>query len=154
MLKTLSAFFILCLSLGVHSQVCTPNFQKTYGGNGDDQALDIQVTSDGGFIVAGRTTSNAMHYNGFLLKLSEQGSIQWVKSYGGFQDGELSRVTQTTDGGFLAGGTTHAFGQPLGAVWIVKTDALGSLQWARQYSTLNDVTKLRDMRELTDGSLA
>ncbi len=32
-------------------------WQKTYGGKGDDEAYSIQQTSDGGYIVAGWTNS-------------------------------------------------------------------------------------------------
>jgi hypothetical protein len=64
------------------------NWQKTYNGVGDneDYPTSIQVTADGGYIVAGDTWS----YGGtswwddiWILKLDNNGDIDWQKSYGG-----------------------------------------------------------------------
>jgi hypothetical protein len=49
----------------------------------------IRVTSDGGYIVAGYTSSfGAVAMDVWVLKLDGQGNIQWQKTYGGSQDEE------------------------------------------------------------------
>ena len=60
-------------------------WQKTYGGSsGDDCAHSIQQTSDGGFIVAGATSSyGAGSFDYWVLKLDANGNIIWQKTYGG-----------------------------------------------------------------------
>jgi hypothetical protein len=49
---------------------------KTYGGAGDDRAFSVQQTSDGGYIVAGRTSSfGAGGDDAFLVKTDANGNI-------------------------------------------------------------------------------
>jgi hypothetical protein len=49
---------------------------KTYGGTGDDWARSVQQTSDGGYIVAGRTSSfGAGGSDIFLIKTDANGNI-------------------------------------------------------------------------------
>lgn len=51
-------------------------WQKTYGGSGVDMAHSIQQTLDGGFIVAGETSSSGAGYADFwILKIDENGNI-------------------------------------------------------------------------------
>ena len=52
------------------------DWQKTYGGTGDDYANSIQQTSDGGYIVAGTTNSfGAGGFDAWILKLDSLGNI-------------------------------------------------------------------------------
>ena len=62
-------------------------FAKTYGGIYTDYAYSVQQTSDGGYIVAGRTGSFvAESADIFLLKTDANGNIIWAKTYGGTYD--------------------------------------------------------------------
>jgi gliding motility-associated-like protein len=151
--------FILILGLITYSphcasQTCTPNFQKTYGGNGVDEGLDAYVTAEKGAIIVGRTTSDYGNYNGYLMKITEAGAIQWVKAFGGDQYDELTKVRQTSDGGFIAVGSTKSFGLTVGEAWIVKTDAAGNHLWSRHYGKSTASLKAKDVIQLTDGSYA
>lgn len=146
-------FFNLCFWLGsfhsLHAQTCTPIYHKTYNGSGDDEGLDISVTSDKGSIVAGRTTTNSPSWDGFLMHLDERGNILWAKSYGGSDYDELVRVKQTSDGGYVALGKTKSFGAS--AAWMIKTDADGNLLWSKQYSKGNEPVRAKDLIQLNDG---
>ena len=58
-------------------------WQKTYGGTGNDVITSIQQTSDDGFIVAGGTMSfGAGGEDIWLVKLDSTGVITWQKTYG------------------------------------------------------------------------
>jgi len=46
-----------------------------YGGSGYDEAFSIQQTSDGGYVVAGRTYSFGANGGVWVLKLDENGEI-------------------------------------------------------------------------------
>ncbi len=67
---------------------------KTYGGAGADSLSSMQPTADGGYIVAGSTTSfGAGGSDAWLMKLAADGSIVWQKTYGGTEsDGARSRL--------------------------------------------------------------
>ncbi len=56
-------------------------WQKTYGGNDEEQANSIQQTGDGGYIVAGWAESfGAGHEDCWVLKLDASGNVQWQKT--------------------------------------------------------------------------
>lgn len=134
------------------SQNCTPIYHKTYNGPGDDEGLDISVTSDKGSIVAGRTTTNSPLWDGLLIRLNEQGDILWSKSYGGSEFDELVKVKQTTDGGYIGLGRTRSFGLTAGEVWLIKTDGDGNLLWSKNYSNGSQPVRPKALIQLTDGS--
>jgi hypothetical protein len=104
-------------------------FAKTYGGTDDDGAYSVQQTSDGGYIVAGRTWSfGAGDYDIFLIKTDANGNVQWAKTYGGTGDEWAFYVQQTSDGGYIVAGITHSFGVDSGDIFLIKTDASGNVQ--------------------------
>lgn len=61
----------------------TIEWQKRYGGNSYDHAYSIQQTSDGGYIVAGYTSSFGANGSVLVLKLNSDGTTNWQKIYGG-----------------------------------------------------------------------
>lgn len=50
-------------------------WEKTYGGSEYDEASSIQQTSDGGYIVAGYTTSSDTGEDVYILKLDSEGNL-------------------------------------------------------------------------------
>ncbi len=107
---------------------------KTYGGIDEDQAYSVQQTSDGGYIVAGRTRSfGAGYYDAFLIKTDASGNIQWAKTYGGIYYDDALSVQQTSDGGYIVAGGTSSFGVDSGDIFLIKTDANGNVIWAKTY---------------------
>jgi len=121
-----------------------PQWQKSYGGTGDDEASAVEQTLDGGYIIAGYSNStngdvkgNHGGYDYWVLKIDGTGAIQWQKSFGGSGDDEARSVVQTHDGGYIVAGissstdgdVTGNHGGP--DYWIVKLDANGGLQWEK-----------------------
>jgi hypothetical protein len=99
---------------------------KTYGGTGEDYAFSVQQTSEGGYIVAGYTTSFGAGYSdAFLVKTDANGNIIWAKTYGGISYDLASSVQQTSDGGYIVAGWTLSFGA--GDIFLIKTDANGNI---------------------------
>ncbi len=113
---------------------------KTYGGTYGDYAYSVQQTSDGGYIVAGRTGSfGAGNWDIFLIKTDANGNIQWAKTYGGTNSDEAYSVQQTSDGGYVVAGYTNSFGAGYSDFFLIKTDANGNIIWAKTYGgTGND----------------
>jgi hypothetical protein len=106
---------------------------KTYGGIYIDSATSVQQTSDGGYIVAGRTGSFGAGGDIFLIKTDANGNVQWAKTYGGTVYDIASSVQQTSDGGYIVAGYTNSFGAGWGDIFLIKTDANGNVQWAKTY---------------------
>ena len=114
-------------------------WSKTYGGTGSDKASMVQQTSDGGYIVAGKTDSfGAGKLDMWVLKLDVSGNIEWQKTYGGAEDDEASSVQQTADGGYIVAGYTSSFGPGKKDAWVLKLDKDGSVEWQRTYGGSED----------------
>jgi TolB-like protein len=107
---------------------------KTYGGTSGDKAYSVQQTSDGGYIVAGATSSfGAGGLDFLLIKTDANGNIIWAKTYGGSNDEDVFSFQQTSDGGYIVVGHTNSFGAGNFDIFLIKTDANGNLQWAKTY---------------------
>ena len=87
------------------------DWQKTYGGDGEDEATSLQQTdddgdgvADDGYIVAGFTDSFGVGGDIWVLKLDSSGNIQWQKTYGGGGKDEPFSIRQTSDRGYIVAG--------------------------------------------------
>ena len=107
---------------------------RTYDFGNLDYGNAIQLTSDGGFIVAGRTFTGTVNYDDLLLlKVSADGTTEWAKAYGGGETDQASSVRQTADGGYIAAGYSVSFGAGLEDIYLVKTSANGDIEWTKTY---------------------
>jgi len=111
------------------------SWAKTIGGVDEEMihSVDsVQQTSDGGYIVGGRTRSfGAGDYDLFLVKLDSSGNLSWAKTIGGSNREGYCSVQQTSDGGYIVGGETSGFGAGGWDFLLVKLDSSGNLSWAR-----------------------
>jgi hypothetical protein len=118
-------------------------WDKTYGGSGFEEINSIFQTSDGGYIIAGKTTSssdgdvtdvNNGGYDAWILKLNSDGIKQWDKTYGGNNNDEATYALQTSDSGYIIAGYTYSSSD--GDIvdenngnsdfWILKLNRLGN----------------------------
>ena len=126
-------------------------WQKCYGGSGFDEATSIQLTSDGGYIIAGGTTSpdgdvtgyrpgaTGFLYNVWILKLDDTGRIEWEKTYGGTNGDLANCIIQLPDSGYIVAcvtGSTDSdvtYNHGLTDVWLLRLDDTGKLVWQKTY---------------------
>ncbi|MCW8984873.1 MAG: lactonase family protein [Thermoanaerobaculales bacterium] len=110
-------------------------WQRTYGGEQTEYAHSIQPTSDGGYIVGGRTeTFGAGGYDCWILKLSHYGEVEWQRAYGGIGDWEnCAAIIEDHDGGYVVGGVTNSFGPGGRNLWVFKIDSYGNILWQHTY---------------------
>ena len=110
-------------------------WSKTYGGTGSDiGGGGVVQTSDGGYAIAGATSSFGAGGSDFwLIKTDADGNMQWNKTYGGALDEYCGGMCQTNDGGYALSGYTSSFGAGGNDSWLIKTDAFGSMQWNKTY---------------------
>ncbi|MDE2180437.1 MAG: hypothetical protein KGJ40_06280 [candidate division NC10 bacterium] len=116
----------------------TVTWQQTYGGTGDDRAYAIQQTADGGYIVAGHTSSfGAGGNDAWVLKLDSSGTVTWQQTYGGVYTDEATAIQQTTDGGYIVAGHTSSFGAGGNDAWVLKLDSSGNITGCAAQGTSN-----------------
>jgi hypothetical protein len=57
----------------------TAIWQRTFGGRSDDSGFSVIQAADGGFLIAGDTTSyGAGGYDGYLIKTDQDGAVRRV----------------------------------------------------------------------------
>lgn len=109
-------------------------WRKTYGGPGIERARCVKPTSDGGYILAGRTDSYGEGGADFwLVKTDGEGGEEWNRAYGGPQDDFAFSAQQTLDGGYIIAGYTGSYGEGGVDFWLVKTDERGNVSWSMTY---------------------
>ena len=109
-------------------------WQKTYGGEKEDEARSIQQTNDGGYIVAGKTSSFGVESTDiWILKLDPEGWMEWQQTIGGEGQDYARSVRQAYDGGYIVAGTTYSFGNGDGDFWVLKLDKNGNVEWQKTY---------------------
>lgn len=133
-------------------------WQKSFGGKGEDKLSQVIQTADGGYLLGGSSGSdriydtkkqdiveNAKSENGrgaldyWIIKLGATGEEEWQKTLGGKYVDELKSITETPDNGFLIGG--HSNSNESGDktqknhgsfdYWILKVDKKGETQWQK-----------------------
>ncbi|MBL4736180.1 MAG: hypothetical protein JKY18_12740, partial [Flavobacteriales bacterium] len=123
---------------------------RTYGGAPNDGGGTIRVTADSGFIIAGSTSSfGAGSYDAFLLKTDSLGTIDWSKTYGGVEADSWGSVEQTSDGGYILGGS-HGVGAFDSECLAMKTDMNGDTLWTKAYR-IHNRGGITSMQSTADG---
>ena len=143
-------------------------WKYSYGGTHYDAAHSIIQTADGGYIVAGESTSFDVdvtgHHGGnvpndvWVLKLSSTGIKQWDRALGGSSEEYGNSIIQTTDGGYLVGGKAQSIDGDLSGntihggfdYWLVKLDNSGAIQWQKNYGGSSD-EEIKSMVQSADG---
>ena len=141
-------FFFIAAGNSFAQQV---TFQKTFGGTSTEYAFSVQQTTDGGFVIAGETSSFGAGSNDiYLIKTDENGNGLWTKTFGGINYDRGSSVQQTTDGGFVIAGYTASFGAGSYDVYLIRTDSSGNGLWTKTFGGIyND--RGSSAQQTTDG---
>lgn len=123
-------------------------WQNTIGGNADDFLTSIQQTNDGGYIVGGHSisgisgdkteNSNGGSFDYWIVKLDENGNIEWQNTIGGNNNDGGGIIVQTADEGYIIGGASHSNisgDKTENAIngsydyWVVKLNENGNIEW-------------------------
>ncbi len=128
-------------------------WEKTYGTVGNEFSVEVQQTSDGGYIVGANVQNDLLDSfddDMLLIKTDASGIEEWSQIYESGSDGDiLSSVKQTIDGGYIIAGsklTTTA----LRHIFIIKTDASGVEEWSQSYGETN-TSRALDIIQTIDG---
>ena len=116
-------------------------WDKTFGGTDMDEGSSVQLTPDGGYIIAGATGSSPIaDWDLWLIRTDSTGNKLWDKTFGGTDDDFGFSIKQTPDGGYAIAGYTDSYGSGSSDVWLIKTDANGNQIWDKTFGgTAEDV---------------
>ena len=104
-------------------------WNKTYGGQYNENAWSMVKTSDGGYAVAGFSNNFGSGDSDFwLVKIDASGVMQWNRAYGTKGNDVAYSVIQSSDGGYALSGRQNGK-----QCWLVKTDSSGAMQWNKTY---------------------
>jgi len=148
-------------------------WEKTFSGDGYDRLIKVITTSDGGYIMAGYSSSNAgidksespknpdsnQNYtltDYWIIKVDAFGKKEWDRTIGGDGEEVLGNIISTVDGGYVLSGrsTSNRSGDKSedlkgnSDTWIVKINKNGTKEWDKtlEYTVI-------DMLAMHDGSV-
>ncbi|MCU0643546.1 MAG: choice-of-anchor D domain-containing protein, partial [bacterium] len=87
-------------------------WEKHYGGTDWDQAGNVLITNDSGYLISGWTASpefGAVARDVFLVKFDAAGNKQWQKLFGWEHHDGAAEVIATEDGGYLVAGSSERY---------------------------------------------
>ncbi|MCX6352559.1 MAG: T9SS type A sorting domain-containing protein [Bacteroidetes bacterium] len=128
-------------------------WEKQFGGSKDDYVQSIIATPDGGILAGCVTYSNDKdisyshdtgsddYYHGdyWLIKLDNQGKMEWQKTYGGSNQEYITSIILYKDSGYIVVGSSYSgdgdITRHLGSAdfWILRLDRNGSIIWQKTY---------------------
>ena len=143
-------------------------WDKTLGGDNFEFGSPIELTSDGGMLVGGFSSSNISFektensrgdYDYWVVKLDKYGHVQWDKTIGG-SGGDFCRgIQQTNNGGYVLAGFSNSNisgeksensrgGQDY---WVVKLNSVGQLLKQKTIGGNADDNDVWNLEKTKDG---
>jgi hypothetical protein len=112
-------------------------WEKTFGGMGDDDFESVMQTSEGGYILAGGYNYGPGFGDFWLVKTDLNGNKAWEKTFGGSSLDGARSVKQTFDAGYIILGFTDSYGAGNRDYWLVKTTSDGEKEWDKTFGGAN-----------------
>jgi len=106
-------------------------WNKTIAGGGVDYCFSLIQTFDGGYALAGETTSWGHGDDFWLVKTNSNGNVEWNQTYGEEGEDRAWSVIQTKDAGYVLAGK-----KTIGNVadfYLVRTDSNGNMIWEQTF---------------------
>lgn len=144
---TLEFSSVLVIKVSINGELL---WAKVLGGECEDSPSSVKVASNGDIFVVGSTSSTrgafsrkTSDYDGFIIKLSEEGEVLWTKCLGGKGNDFLEDFYFTPSGGVQAVGFSESnlerkglentplkrSGLAYSDIWLLQLDVDGNLLW-------------------------
>ena len=133
-MNKIAQLILLLIPFFSFSQTDTVAHLYTFGGNNNDNAEEIEATTDGGYIVVGSTSSNSSgNTDIYLLKVDSMCNYQWSQAIGGTNNDWGYSIKQTFDKGFIIAASSNSYGNGGYDAVLMKRDSLGNYVWKKTY---------------------
>jgi uncharacterized delta-60 repeat protein len=127
---------------------------RSLGGGNSDYSNGLDVTFDGGVVLAGQTRSfGAGNWDFYLARYTDTGSLLWSRTYGGTRQDLAYDVQQTPDSGFIISGYSETKFVN-GDAYLIKTNANGDTAWTRFWGASGGFERFYGVQVLADGYIA
>jgi uncharacterized repeat protein (TIGR01451 family) len=141
-------------------------WQKSFGGNGNEEFSTIIKSSDGNFLLVGTSASfdgdvvgNHGKTDFWALKIDLAGSVIWSKTFGGTESDNLRTGISTSECGYLLIGNTRSNNGDVSGnhggngsdIWFAKITSSGDLDWQKCYGNVIGNDNADDVIEDIDG---
>ena len=142
---------LLLLRLDADGEVV---WERTYGGDRSCTGQSIRAVEGGGYVIAGTIEpETGSDLDVYLLRVDEDGTELWSRSFGTSRDELGGSLLETADGGYVVvansvdrddvvadpGAAGYAGFAGRSNAYIVRTDAEGNEIWSRRYSSEDNV---------------
>jgi hypothetical protein len=133
-----SAIIVIALGLTGFTSVAStaPSivWSRTYTGSGLREVDSLLQTIDGGFLLAGKTSSGPSQPTYIeLIKIDSLGNLQWNRTYEGAGLPMDDCLVQTDDGNYVVAGEYIFTSQQKVGFWLAKINANGDIVWTKTY---------------------
>ncbi len=110
-------------------------WQRNIGNGSYENGNSIQITPDGGYVIAGQSYSYDTTGAFYLVKTNSNGIEQWHKTFTSGHLCEAHYVQNVPGGGYILCGDGDTTYDSSGEtdVWVIRTDANGDSLWAHSY---------------------
>ncbi len=131
---------------------------RTYNDYTEQEARTIELTPDGGYLMAGWAIADWESYEDvYIIRVDSLGNVIWRKNYGGENSQKAWSAKPTSDGGYIVAGWTDNHPNITG-MYIIKTDSNGDTLWTRIFTTqftfaASSILETDDHRFIVGGSL-
>lgn len=108
------------------------------GGDDEDEIYGLAPTSDGGFLIAGKTRSiGAGDFDMWIAKLNAKAEMEWQNAFGTERDEAALSAAQTKDGNYILVGTSRWYADGQLHMIGTKVDQQGNWMWEKVYKPGN-----------------
>lgn len=110
-------------------------WDENYAGDGDMVPYAIYACEETGFVIAGTTETDDNGTDMLLMKVFDDGTLIWQKTYGGEGDEVAYDVRETNTYSFILSGTSTSNEEETKHSYIVNADDYGNLEWEASAGT-------------------
>lgn len=109
-----------------------PTYRYKYFDQYDDQAVQVLPSKDNNSYIVVRTQGSGFYPDTvFVTKYDQSGNLLWNKAHSELQYQDIRSVQNTTDNGYLLGGSYNVSNDTFG-VYAIKLNNTGDTEWTKR----------------------